>query len=103
MPTVDLVYDEDCPNVAIARAHLLAAFRRCGVVAKWNEYVTSDPAAPTRVHGYGSPTVLVNGRDVAGLPPSVNGNCCRIYTGQPGTARAPSVDQIAETLVASVA
>jgi hypothetical protein len=77
MTTVDLVYADDCPNVSLARANLLIAFGRAGVKPKWSEHRIGDPEAPARTRGYGSPTILVDGRDVAGLPPSGEISCRR--------------------------
>ena len=94
MAMVDLVYDADCPNVAAARANLMRAFSRAGLQPKWSEHRIGDPSAPEHTRGYGSPTVLVDGRDVAGLEPAAE-VCCRIYMAATGSAQAPSVEQIA--------
>ncbi len=66
---VDLIYDADCPNVAAARSQLLAAFARAGRAARWSEWDRGRPDSPGYVRGYGSPTILVDGRDVAGAEP----------------------------------
>lgn len=94
MPTVDFIYDADCPNVAAARANLMRALSEAGVSPRWREHRIGDPDLPEAVRGFGSPTVLVNGRDVAG---SSRGSeiCCRVY----GGARAPSVETITAALV----
>jgi len=67
MPRVDLVFGGECPNVAAARARLLEAFQLARVVPRWSEHVIGDARAPKRVRGFGSPTILVDGRDVAGV------------------------------------
>lgn len=97
MATVDLVYAADCPNVSLARANLLVAFARAGVKPKWSEHRVGDPEAPAHARGYGSPTILIDGRDVAGLPPSGEISC-RIYDGADGSAHAPTAEQIAAAL-----
>ena len=96
---VELVYDKDCPNVAQARATLLRSFAVTGLPAKWTEWQESDTAAPDHVRGFGSPTVLIDGRDVAGVQP-VNGlMCCRLYKDGDGTRRgAPASDLIVQAL-----
>jgi len=96
MPTVDLVYDTECPNGPAARDNLMRALTRAGVEVRWSEHRIGDPDVPERVRGFGSPTVLVNGRDVGGIEPSSE-VCCRIYDG----ARAPSVESIARALDAA--
>jgi mercuric ion transport protein len=93
MLLVDLVYDDGCPNVALARNNLMRAFASVGVAARWHEHRIGDPGAPARVRGFGSPTILVDGRDVAGHDPAAEA-CCRLYAGD----RAPSVDAIARAL-----
>lgn len=99
MATVDLVYDMDCPNVSLARANLLLAFARAGVKPKWSEHRIGDPEAPAHTRGYGSPTILVDGRDVFGMPPSAEISC-RIYEGV-GSAHAPPEAKIAAALSAT--
>jgi hypothetical protein len=101
MTTIDLVYDLDCPNVAAARANLLEAFARTGVPPSWAEHVIGDAAIPERVRGYGSPTLLIDGRDVAGVEPG-SSTCCRVYAGAESNSGAPSVELIARALVGAV-
>ncbi len=94
MATVDLVCSPDCPNVPLARANLLLAFARAGVKPRWSEHRIGDPDAPERTRGYGSPTILIDGRDVAGESPSSEVTC-RLYS---GGARTPTAEQIAQAL-----
>lgn len=98
MPHVELIYDSDCPNVPRARENLLRAFHQAGITPRWQEWDRSDTAAPARVLSFGSPTVLVEGRDVAGTAPS-DAACCRIYRGAWGeNPGAPPVTLIAAAL-----
>lgn len=76
---VELVYEKTCPNIAAAREQLLHAFGEAGLTPRWREWEISDPAAPAHVHGYGSPTVLVDGKDVSGAEMSGDDLCCRLY------------------------
>lgn len=94
MPTVDFVYDKDCPNVKAARANLMRAFSRAGLSARWREHQIGSPDAPAHVRGFGSPTILVDGVDVGGLAAGAE-DCCRVYEG----GGAPDVRLIAEALV----
>lgn len=118
MPRVELVYDGDCPNVAESRAQLLRAFAAAGAEPRWREWRGDAPDAPPHVRGYGSPTILVDGRDVAesaqralGQPGRVAPHrgdavaeehpapCCRLYRRPDGTvAGVPSVETIASAL-----
>lgn len=95
MPTVDFVYDADCPNVKQTRANLMQAFSRVGITATWIEHQIGAARTPARVHGYGSPTILVDGIDVAGLEAGSE-NCCRVYA----SGGAPDVELIAAGLEA---
>jgi len=94
VPVVDFIYDDDCPNVQAARAHLKQAFAAAGLAPSWTEHRIGARDLPQRVRGFGSPTILVDGQDVAGAAPQAD-HCCRIYATGGGV---PSVDLIAAAL-----
>jgi mercuric ion transport protein len=95
MPRVELVYDHDCPNVDAARAVLCHAFSEIGVAPIWKEWDLHTRDSPDYVRGYGSPTILVNGRDVAGAEPRASVECCRLYISDAdGVRGVPPVEQI---------
>lgn len=98
IPTVELIYDADCPNVESARVQLRRAFAEAGQPAQWREWDRGSPSSPPYVRDYGSPTILVGGKDVAGSGPSSNANCCRLYRSQCGFQGVPEVDTIAAAL-----
>lgn len=94
---LELIYSTDCPNVGLARTRLTAALAQTGQEPEWVEWNRDDPQAPEYAASYGSPTVLVNGRDVfAGLP--TDSDNCRIYPTEAGFERAPSVEALVEAL-----
>ncbi len=96
---VELVYDADCPNVARALSLLIRAFASTGVSARWREWERSSGASPAYVRGYGSPTVLVDGRDVAGLAPQPETRTCRLYSDERGgLSPVPSLESICTAL-----
>lgn len=78
---VELIWDAECPNVRATRANLKQAFSAADIQADWQEWDRDDPEAPVYVQNYGSPTILIDGRDVAKLRASrfADGNCCRVY------------------------
>jgi len=78
MTTVELLYFPGCPNVSAAREQLRRAFTAVGRPASWTEIDVSADSAPAHTFGYGSPSVLVDRRDVMGAGPS-GGTSCRIY------------------------
>ena len=98
---VEFIYDPDCPNVAEARAQLLRAFTETGISPRWVEWSRDSAEAPAYVRGFGSPTLLVNGHDVAEQTSDHGNACCRLYAGPSGALRgAPSVEQIVTALQA---
>lgn len=104
MPRVELIYDADCPNVAAARTALLRAFAESGAPPQWTEWLRSAPDAPARVRGYGSPTILVDGADVAAQPENDGRACCRVYVDANGAiTRAPAAETIAAALARGAA
>ena len=101
MPIVELIYDHDCPNVPQARENLLRAFGQAGRMPHWQEWDRADPKAPARARAFGSPTVLIEGKDVAGSD-TADTACCRIYAGVDGKHQgAPPVALIAAALAST--
>jgi hypothetical protein len=99
MPVIELIYDSDCPNLEETRTQLVEACARAGVKPKWCEWDRSSRDSPLHLQHYGSPTVLVNGQDVAGLPPAAGGPCCRLYLSDKGIVRpSPTVEAIVAAL-----
>jgi len=99
MLRVELIYDLDCPNVQEARKALLSGFVKARVQPSWTEWDRGSPESPAYVRQYGSPTILVEGRDVEESEPSSISDCCRIYAQSPGEVRgAPPVSSIAAAL-----
>jgi mercuric ion transport protein len=100
MLTVELLYDNECPNVKDARAQLLLAFAATGLSPRWQEWDRNAPESPPQVRAYGSPTILINGQDVADTSSSTDADCCRLYMDDSGGLRGvPSVAAIASALL----
>ncbi len=98
---IDFIWGKECPNVQTARNNLLKASKQAGQKAQWQEWRISDSGLPEHLHGYGSPTILVNGVDVAGSSPT-SSESCRIYIAKDGSiTKAPSIELIANALSAS--
>lgn len=96
---IELVYEADCPNVDEARTALRLACAQVGTPATWVEWDRREPESPAHVRGYGSPTILVNGKDIAGVAPGDEADSCRVYTdGNAGFRRVPPIQQIAAAL-----
>ena len=94
---VELIFSPDCPNADLARGRISEALSALGRVPSWTEWNRESPTAPAYVRGYGSPTVLVDGRDVSASPASM-ADSCRVYASDAGFDRAPSVQALVEAL-----
>lgn len=96
---VVLIRDPDCPNVASARTNLSRALGVAGRPPRWREYDRNDAETPAEWRAFGSPTILVDGRDVGATEPTAGGNSCRVYRSSEGRlVGVPSVEQIAAAL-----
>ncbi len=94
---VDFIYAEDCPHAEASRNNLIRAFSQLDIPAHWAEHLIDSTDVPPHVRGFGSPTILINGVDVAGLNASAAAEasrCCRLYAG----SGAPSVELIVNAL-----
>lgn len=96
---VVLIHDPECPNVAVARANLRRALEATGQPPRWRECDRNAADTPAEWRAYGSPTILVNGRDVADIEAGAGGNSCRVYRARDGRlSGVPGVEQIAAAL-----
>lgn len=95
---IELIYDPDCPNVEPARTVLRGACAELGLSPVWSEWNRQDAASPEYVQGFGSPTIIVNGRDVAGAAAGDMASCCRMYESDGGLTGTPSTAQIVAAL-----
>lgn len=96
---VILIHDPACPNVAAARSNLRSAFEAAGLPPRWREFDRNAADTPAEWRGFGSPTILVDGRDVAGTDAAPGGNSCRVYRTADGRLiGVPSIGQIAAVL-----
>lgn len=97
---VELIYDRGCPNVDKTRTVLTRALQEVGVASVWTEWCTDDPECPSKHRGYGSPTVLVNGEDVAPGPHpwaprgEEGGPRCRVYRDGDQVTGAPPLSRL---------
>lgn len=95
---VELLYVEDCPNVALARERLREAVQQVGLGARVREQLVRDEAEAVRLGMRGSPTVRIGGADIAPDGEVEGSMSCRLYRdgGQP--AGAPSTDELVAAL-----
>ena len=93
-PEITLVYDADCPNVRAARAALREALEHARLEPGWIDYDRASPGVPERFLGFGSPTILVDGEDVADEPAVAAAASCRVYQAAGGLRGVPPVEAI---------
>jgi len=93
-PEITLVYDADCPNASSARAALREALTHARLEPQWIEYDRAASGIPKRFLRFGSPTILVNGEDVADEPAVAAAASCRVYLTAGGLRGIPPVETI---------
>lgn len=98
MTTVEFVYEKSCPNVRQTRTRLIEAFQVSGIAPQWTEWEVGDPATPESFRKMGSPSVLVDGADVADAGADAAADCCRIYALQGEDRGVPPLDAIVAAL-----
>ena len=102
---VELVYDRTCPNVEMARSAIRGALAAIGAPTEWTEWERGTDATPLPLRALGSPTILVNGRDVAGTDETAqpDANSCRVYLDECGClCGAPTAQQIGKAIEAAL-
>lgn len=106
---IELIYDPGCPHVTGAREVLTRALQEAGMPAVWTEWNSQDPGCPERARGLGSPSILVNGKDVAPGPhPWVrqgesDGPQCRVYEDEDGRlVGVPPITRVARAISRAV-
>mgnify|MGYP000865880417 CR=1 FL=1 len=91
---IQLLYFNGCPNVEVARAAVRTALAAEKLEIAVEEIDVEAPTAPDWARGWGSPTILIDGQDVAGQQPSAS-SACRLYAGG-----SPSFEQIRSRITA---
>jgi len=94
MTTIELVYFQGCPNADTARTNVRTALEALGRPTDITEWDQLAPDAPAHIKRYGSPTILVNGRDITGVGESAGATC--------RADGAPSTDAIRAAIEAAV-
>lgn len=102
MASVELLYFPGCPHLPAAREQLRRALVSVGLASSWSEHDVTADDAPAHVRGYGSPTVLVDGRDVTGALPGQGASCC-VYADSEVAGVPPFAAIVAALRRASVA
>jgi len=77
---IQFLYFDGCPNASILEASLAEALTRSGADHPYQRIDLSSGSTDEPIMGFGSPTILVDGKDLFDSPASVAGHLsCRIY------------------------
>lgn len=96
MPTVTLLYVDDCPNWRTLDARLQALAEEMDLTILRREVTSGDEAA--RLGFPGSPTVLVDGTDPFARSDEPTGLTCRRYAIPGGPAGCPTEAQLRQAI-----
>ena len=96
---VTLLFFDGCPNWQVTNAHLESMAVEFGFDFDRRHVVRGEDAQRLKFHG--SPTVLIDGRDVFTNGDEPLGLSCRTYQTDHGLAGAPSAEQLHEALTAA--
>ena len=103
-PTVEFLYWEGCPSHPRALAELRDALEQAGLDPgdiRVREIVTDEQAR--RANFRGSPTILVDGRDVDDAPGEPVALACRVYRRRDGRpSPPPDPDDLRDALRAAL-
>jgi mercuric ion transport protein len=91
---IQLLVFEGCPLADAARRSLESALAQIDA-AEYEEIDLLAPDTPEDLRRWGSPTILVDGKDVAGAPQG-QGIGCRVYASPEGV---PSPESIAASIL----
>ncbi len=100
MPLIELIYDGSCPNFGKAKENIYKAMEKTGIVAEIREWERGAKESPGYVRDYGSPTILLDGRDVSQSSAPEVADDGRVYPGaKANRVEIPSVDIIVTALL----
>jgi len=83
---IQLLTFPGCPNASAARETLRTALVSAGMDANVEEIDLTSRETPEQLRGWGSPTVLIDGIDIAGEQ-TPSGTSCRLYRDVDGRLR----------------
>ncbi len=93
---VTLLYFDGCPSWRIAEERLAAVAAERGLTVTRRRVETAEQAEEVGFRG--SPSILVDGRDVFAEAHAPLGLACRVYQTPDGLAGSPTVEQLRTAL-----
>lgn len=94
---VQLLTFPDCPDADATRNALRRVLSGQGLPPGFEDIDLTAPETPEELRAWGSPTVLVNGKDMAGEGPT--GPTCRLYLTRGGGAQGVPPDQLMHSAI----
>lgn len=92
--TVEVQYFYGCPNSQEMMRRVQEAIKRTNISIDYHEILVDTPEKAELYKFRGSPTVLINGSDLEGMPvPSAGNLACRYYSNG-----IPSIDTITDII-----
>jgi mercuric ion transport protein len=95
---IQLLSFPGCPHADEARDTLRRVLVAAGLSPRFEEVDVTAPQTPEPLRNWGSPTILLNGADVAGESPE--GPSCRLY--EDGKLRGVPSDEMIRRALADV-
>jgi hypothetical protein len=96
---VTLLFFDGCPNWQLADARLATLADELGFEIERCHVETEEDAQRWQFRG--SPTVLIDGRDVFATGDEPIGLSCRVYSTEHGLVGAPTVEQLRDVIRAA--
>jgi len=95
---IECQYFEDCPNHRIMSENLKEALEGLEDKIELKKVLVEDDATAEQVGFRGSPTLLINGEDIEGVPaPAEPSLSCRFYVNG-----IPSSDEIKKVIIEKI-
>ena len=95
---VTLLYFDGCPNWELALARLRDALVAVGIAEPVELVNVTEQEHAERIGFRGSPSVMVDGRDLFAGPDAPVGLSCRVYATPEGLSGAPTTEQLVDAL-----
>ena len=97
---VEVLYVAECPSHPAAVKLVREVLNSEGIAAEVREVLVRDDSMATDLAFYGSPTIRINGRDVAGESSQARGFAlsCRLYCGS-SEIGLPPVEMVRRAVV----
>ena len=93
------MYFDGCPSWRTADERLREALTQAGHADTPVSLIQVESAAEAAAAGFaGSPTILVDGRDLFPAAAVPDGLACRLYSTSAGMAGSPTIDELATAL-----